>query len=170
LLDFKDNQILNRRMLFFDAMMMKFRNVKLRDRNLECVACGENPSILDVSKYDYNDFCQTNCQRVHSIILPETATCSVKSFAEEWKTEKVTLVDVRPPVQYGIVSVTGSLNIPWVEIKRGKRDEDFVKLTQDKKVFIMCRRGLDSKEATDYLISKGIECVNVEGGIDHYID
>ena len=98
LLGFKDNHVLNRRMLFFDAMMMKFRNVKLRDRNAECVACGDNPSILDVAKYDYNDFCKTNCSRVALINLPEVATCSVKSFDEEWKTERVALVDVRPPV------------------------------------------------------------------------
>jgi adenylyltransferase/sulfurtransferase len=33
ILGFSDEQILNRRMIFFDASNMKFRNVKLRDRN-----------------------------------------------------------------------------------------------------------------------------------------
>jgi|TARA_B110000285_G_C14940563_1_gene521803 molybdopterin/thiamine biosynthesis adenylyltransferase len=35
----KEN-ILWRRMIFLDALSMKFRNVKLRERNMKCVVCG----------------------------------------------------------------------------------------------------------------------------------
>jgi molybdopterin/thiamine biosynthesis adenylyltransferase len=35
-------------MIFFDAATMKFRNVKLRDRNPDCIVCGDNPTLLDV--------------------------------------------------------------------------------------------------------------------------
>ena len=44
-------------MIFFDASNMKFRNVKLRDRNPACAVCGDNPSITDTSKFDYDAFC-----------------------------------------------------------------------------------------------------------------
>ena len=54
-------------MIFLDALAMKFRNVKLRERNMKCVACGpecpEDHKVLDLSKFDYGDFCQTNCDR-----------------------------------------------------------------------------------------------------------
>lgn len=59
-------------MIFFDAATMKFRNVKLRDRNPSCAVCGDSPTVTDVSKFDYEEFCQTNCNRYALIkILPE---------------------------------------------------------------------------------------------------
>jgi molybdopterin/thiamine biosynthesis adenylyltransferase len=57
ILGFSDNQILNRRMIFFDAATMRFRNVKLRDRNPGCAVCGDSPSITDVAAFDYDSFC-----------------------------------------------------------------------------------------------------------------
>lgn len=44
-------------MVIFDALEMKFRNVKLRGRNKACVSCGDNPTITDVTNFDYDDFC-----------------------------------------------------------------------------------------------------------------
>lgn len=44
-------------MVIFDALEMKFRNVKLRGRNANCDSCGDNPKITDVSAFDYEDFC-----------------------------------------------------------------------------------------------------------------
>jgi len=48
-------------MIFLDALSMKFRNVKLRERNPKCVVCGpECPAdekIANVSDFDYEDFC-----------------------------------------------------------------------------------------------------------------
>jgi adenylyltransferase/sulfurtransferase len=63
ILGFSDEQILNRRMIFFDAASMKFRNVKLRDRNPACSVCGDCPTLTDVAKFDYDTFCQTNCNK-----------------------------------------------------------------------------------------------------------
>jgi adenylyltransferase/sulfurtransferase len=40
---------LSKRMIFFDGLAMKFRNVKLRPRNPKCEVCGDNPTITDVS-------------------------------------------------------------------------------------------------------------------------
>lgn len=44
-------------MIFLDALSMRFRNVKLREQNKKCVACGpECPSsekITDVKDFDY---------------------------------------------------------------------------------------------------------------------
>lgn len=45
-------------MIFFDALQMKFRNAKLRERNPKCVACGiECPKPVDFKTFDYADFC-----------------------------------------------------------------------------------------------------------------
>ena len=50
-------QVLTQRMVIFDALSMKFRNVKIRGKMKDCAACGENPTITDVSKFDYSEFC-----------------------------------------------------------------------------------------------------------------
>ena len=57
-------------MIFFDASTMKFRNVKLRERNPDCAVCGENPTVRDVSAFDYESFCQTNCNKYALIQIP----------------------------------------------------------------------------------------------------
>ena len=101
----KEN-ILWRRMIFLDALAMKFRNVKLRDRNPLCVACGpECPSdqkIKSVESVDYADFCQTNCNKYAMIKLPPENTISVDQFYEEIKSkpsdQSYALVDVRSQV------------------------------------------------------------------------
>ena len=80
LLGFSDEQILNRRMIFFDASTMKFRNVKLRDRNANCAVCGDNPTIKDVKNFDYDDFCQTNCNKYALIKIPTQNNITVQDF------------------------------------------------------------------------------------------
>ena len=42
------------RLLLFDALAMKFRELKLR-KNPECPVCGEHPTITKL--IDYNEFC-----------------------------------------------------------------------------------------------------------------
>lgn len=54
----KEN-LLCQRMIFFDAMNMKFRNVRLRNKNPNCVACGAKS--IDFLNFDYNQFCNTAC-------------------------------------------------------------------------------------------------------------
>lgn len=44
-------------MLFYDALNMKFRMIKMRDRNPKCAVCGENPTLTDVSTFNYDEFC-----------------------------------------------------------------------------------------------------------------
>ena len=159
ILGFTNDQILNRRMIFFDAATMKFRNVKLRDRNPSCVVCGDNPSITDVAKFDYDDFCQVLCNRYAAFIIPPENNITVADFDPIYKEHIKTgtaanyaLIDVRGGVQYKIVSLPGSVNIPVSTIM--KDPTETLKIIEGKeKVFIMCRRGNASKEASDFLLN-----------------
>jgi adenylyltransferase/sulfurtransferase len=106
-------------MIFFDASNMKFRNVKIRDRNPECVVCGENPTLKDVSVFNYDDFCQVSCNKYALIKIPPENNITVSDFESIYQdqiknpaNDKAMLIDVRGPVQYKIVSLEGSVNIP----------------------------------------------------------
>lgn len=120
ILGFDDSLILTQRMVFFDGLSMKFRNVKIRGRNKDCITCGEAPTLPDICQIDYFDFCKTNCNLQCNIVLPPENTVPLKVFAEDFKANpaKIAVVDVRPPVHYGIVSLPGSVNIPFRKIER----------------------------------------------------
>ena len=74
-------------MIFMDALAMKFRNVKLRERNMKCVVCGpdcsEDERVSDVTKFDYEDFCQTKCSRYSLINIPAENNITPKQFIEK---------------------------------------------------------------------------------------
>ena len=106
-------------MIFFDASNMKFRNVKIRDRNPACVVCGDNPTLKDVSLFNYDDFCQVSCNKYALIKIPAENNITVNDFEAIYQEsiknsadEKLILIDVRGAVQYNIVSLQGSINIP----------------------------------------------------------
>ena len=109
-----EENILRRRMIFFDALAMKFRNVKLRDRNPACVACGPecppDQKISDTKNFDYDSFCPTNCDRYAQIKVPPENTISANEFWDEISNpkQKLALIDVRPPVQFNIVNTNDS--------------------------------------------------------------
>lgn len=52
-----DLPVLSGRMLIFDASDTVFRNIKLRNKNLKCKICGEEPTIQEL--IDYEQFCGT---------------------------------------------------------------------------------------------------------------
>ena len=115
-------QILTQRMVIFDALSMTFRNVKIRGKMKDCVACGENATITDVSKIDYAEFCQTNCNLASMIKLPAENSIPMAKFGEFVKdTESIknnVIIDVRPVVHFGIVNLPGSVNVPWKAMER----------------------------------------------------
>ncbi len=106
-------------MIFFDASNMKFRNVKIRDRNPDCAVCGDNPTLKDVSQFNYDDFCQVSCNKYALIKIPAENNITVTDFDSIYQesiknnsNDKLLLIDVRGAVQYNIVSLKGSINIP----------------------------------------------------------
>ena len=156
---------------------MKFRNVRLRDRNPACTVCGDNPTLTDVSKFSYDNFCQVSCNKYALIKIPTENNITVTEFEaiyqesiKKHQNDKYILIDVRGAVQYNIVSLEGSVNFPLPQMI--KEPNEVLKLIENKeKVFIMCRRGNASKEATEFLMTKCNlkNVINVQGGITEYI-
>lgn len=63
------------------------------------------------------------------------------------------------------------MNIPLAKLK--KEPQSVIELASTKeKVFVMCRRGNASKEATEFLINhcKLTNVVNIQGGITEYVN
>ena len=86
--------------------------------------------------------------------------------------QRCCLVDVRNEVQFGITHLTKAVNVPFKAAERDSSQIVELAASHDK-VFIMCRRGVDSKDLTDKLLRGNEEknvvalqnVINVEGGI-----
>jgi sulfur-carrier protein adenylyltransferase/sulfurtransferase len=147
------------RLLLFDALGMRFRELKLR-KNPECPVCGTNPTVTEL--IDYQQFCG---------IVPETPQeSSVKNgipqiTVKELKRridagEDVQLIDVREPYEYQIAQIGGKL-IPQNDVPQRLAEID-----REREVVVHCRSGARSQRIAEFLKQSGYPRVaNVAGGI-----
>ncbi|MEX2300809.1 MAG: molybdopterin-synthase adenylyltransferase MoeB [Bryobacterales bacterium] len=148
------------RLLLYDALDMKFRELKLR-KNPECPMCGTNPTIHEL--IDYEQFCGIPQQQSE----PETKGMS------EWEIdpvglkqrldnkEEVFILDVREPHEYDICRLEGSTLIPLGELPKRVNE-----LNSADDIVVHCRSGVRSGKAVDFLRKAGFRKVkNLTGGI-----
>ena len=153
-------QTLKGRLLLYDALDMKFRELKLR-KNPECPLCGTNPTIHEL--IDYEQFCGIPQQQAE----PETKAMS------EWEIDPVGLkqrldnkqdvfvLDVREPHEYDICKLEGSTLIPLGELPKRVSE-----LNSADDMIVYCRSGVRSGKAVNFLRQAGFRKVkNLTGGI-----
>jgi molybdopterin/thiamine biosynthesis adenylyltransferase/rhodanese-related sulfurtransferase len=150
---------LSGRLLLFDAMKMKFRELKLQ-RNPDCPVCGKSPSIK--SLIDYNEFCGLG-RGVQLETLEEESEITVgelKRLIDRGR--PVSIIDVREPHEYEICNIKGSKLIPLNEIP-GRLNE--FSLTEE--YVFHCHTGVRSASAVNFLRRLGFRKVKtLKGGID----
>jgi adenylyltransferase/sulfurtransferase len=152
------------RFLIFDALRMKFRELRLR-KDPNCPVCGTHPTVTKL--IDYEQFCG-----IHPA-APETTTVNnaIEITAVELKQrldrgDKLFILDVREPNEYQINRIAGSTLIPLGEIPRR-----YAELDPDAQMVVHCKMGARSAKAADFLRSVGFKNVlNLKGGILDWID
>jgi adenylyltransferase/sulfurtransferase len=150
------------RLLIFDAMRMRFRDLRLK-KNPECPVCGENPTVTEL--IDYEQFCGIEPAGKGS---DEMTTGSTDLTVTELKDrldsgEQVTLIDVREPHEWDICNLGehGAKMIPMGQLVQRMGEID-----KSKEVVLYCRTGSRSGRAASFLRGKGFEQVrNLEGGM-----
>jgi molybdopterin/thiamine biosynthesis adenylyltransferase/rhodanese-related sulfurtransferase len=146
------------RLLLFDALAMRFRELKLR-KNPECPACGEHPTITKL--IDYAEFCGVRGEEAASTAqttVPEIAPRELKSRLD--RGDDLFILDVREPHEYQICNLGGHL-IPLGELSRRVNELD-----SSREIVAHCRSGKRSAEAVEFLRSAGFRKVlNLKGGI-----
>jgi adenylyltransferase/sulfurtransferase len=145
------------RLLHFDALKVKFRELNLR-RDPECPVCGENPTIF--SPIDYEQFCGACGEAA----IPTISTHELKRKMDA--REAFELIDVRETFEYEIARINGAKLIPLGEIAE-RADE----LHRERPIVVHCHSGQRSAEAVRLLQQRGFaEVYNLEGGIDAWSD
>jgi adenylyltransferase/sulfurtransferase len=156
---------LSGRLLLYDAMTMKFREVKLR-RDPSCPACGEHPTIDGVVEYE--QFCglpPTEAKEDEDVL----ADCDItpNSLQAMMNAEpNLYVLDVREPHETAICAIEGAHKIPL-----GQISERYLEVPSDRPVVVHCKMGGRSARAVEFLRSKGYANVmNLAGGIMRWID
>ena len=78
-------------------------------------------------------------------------------------------IDVRPSEQFKIYSFNNFTNIPLMDLKRNINKLSEIFNDKNKAIYIMCRRGFASSDATNFLVQNGfINVYSIEGGLTEY--
>jgi molybdopterin/thiamine biosynthesis adenylyltransferase/rhodanese-related sulfurtransferase/molybdopterin converting factor small subunit len=145
------------RLLLYDALAMKFRELKLR-RNPECPVCGDHPTITKL--IDYQEFCGIPH---HAPEVPvNTGEVTPKEVkAKQDRGDHFLLLDVREPHEYQICSIPGSKLIPLGDLPKRVNELD-----SSMEIVAHCKSGMRSAKAVDFLKKAGFKNVsNMTGGI-----
>ena len=145
------------RLLLFDALTLKFRELKLR-KNSNCAICGSHRKIHKL--IDYNEFCGVRGEEEPEMDLhvPEITARELKERLD--RGDEIFILDVREPHEYQICNLKGHL-IPLGELPRRVHELD-----SSHEIVAHCRSGKRSAEAVDFLRKAGFRKVlNLRGGI-----
>ena len=150
---------LSGRLLLYNALDMKFRELKLRP----------NPERPVINKLiDYEQFCgipQAKAEEAkRQTEIPEMTVRELNELIESGA-DAFILVDVRNLNEYEIAKIPGSVLVPLPEIEEGTGIEKIKELAKDHRLIAHCKMGGRSAKALSILKEVGIEGTNVKGGI-----
>jgi sulfur-carrier protein adenylyltransferase/sulfurtransferase len=148
------------RLMLYDALAMRFRELKLR-RNADCPVCGDHPTIKEL--IDYHQFCGVPQQPAEPVAAAATAgeiePAEVKSKID--RGDSFVLIDVREPHEYQICKIPFARLIPLGELPKRVNELD----SADEFV-VHCKSGVRSAKAQEFLKQAGFKKVlNMKGGI-----
>jgi adenylyltransferase/sulfurtransferase len=148
------------RLLLFDALKMKFKEMKLR-KNPHCPICGPNKTITGL--IDYEQFCGAPAREGPVQEAPQVPEITCSELKQKIDSKKsFVLVDVREPHEYQISKIAGSTLIPLGEIPKRWQE-----IPQDQEIVLQCKAGVRSAKALLFLQQQGYKkLLNLKGGID----
>jgi sulfur-carrier protein adenylyltransferase/sulfurtransferase len=145
------------RLLLYDALAMRFRELKLR-RNPECPVCGDHPTIKQL--IDYQEFCGIPNQQ-HEPAAAEGDIDPVEVKAKIDRGDPFVLIDVREPHEYQICSIPQAKLIPLGDLPKRVNELDSAS-----EIIAHCKSGMRSAKAVEFLKQAGFRKVrNMKGGI-----
>jgi len=151
------------RLLLFNALDMKFREVKLR-RDPQCPLCGENPSITRL--IDYEQFCGIPAEPATGASNPDEVTVQEMKKALDDPKLGIKIVDVREPDEYQIAHIDGVPLFPLSTLP-----QKFTGLDPNQAYYIHCKSGIRSLKALKFLREQGFKHLkSVKGGISAWSD
>ena len=133
------------RLLLYDALAMRFRELKLR-KNPECPVCGDHPTVTKL--IDYQQFC--------GILQPVTTEGDIEPLEVKAKIDRgdhFVLIDVREPHEYQICRIPTARLIPLGELPKRLNE-----LNPSDEIVAHCKSGMRSAKAVELTKEKWLPC------------
>jgi adenylyltransferase/sulfurtransferase len=151
---------LSGRLVLYNALDMKFRELKLRP----------NPIRPVINKLiDYEQFCgipQAKAEEAkQQMEIQEMTVKELKALLDSGAKDFV-LLDVRNPNEYEIAKIPGSVLVPLPEIENGNGVAKVRELLNGHRLIAHCKMGGRSAKALAILKEAGMTGTNVKGGIN----
>src|SRR6476659_5231923 len=152
------------RFMIYDALKMKFRELKLR-KDPDCPVCGTHPTVTKL--IDYEQFCGITPAAPEPVkVNNATELTSLELKQRLDRGDRLKIIDVREPNEYQINRIPGSELIPLGDIPKR-----YGELNPEDELVMQCKSGARSGRAADFLRSVGFKRVlNLTGGIVDWID
>jgi adenylyltransferase/sulfurtransferase len=151
------------RLILFNALDMKFRELKLR-RDPQCPICGDAPIIKEL--IDYEMFCGIEPEPAEPAANPDEVTVQDMKKALENPSLGIKVIDVREPDEYEIAHVEGVPQVPLSQI-----EQRFTELDPNQQYYLHCKAGVRSLKALNFLREQGFKYLkSVKGGITAWSD
>ena len=155
------------RFLIYDALRMKFRELKLK-KDPDCPVCGTHPTVHEL--IDYEQFCGV-APAAPEVVVTRGNADETETDVQELKRkidagEDFFLLDVREPNEFQIGRIPGSTLIPLGEVPQRVNE-----IPRDKDIVVHCKMGARSAKAASFLRQQGYRNVkNLKGGILDWSD
>ena len=155
-------ETLKGRLLLYDALGMRFRELKLR-RDPECPVCGDHPTLTKL--IDYQEFC--GVKPMSSQAVPSSEQIDAAELKQKLdRGDDFVLIDVREPHEYQIARIPGARLIPLGDLPKRLSELD-----PEANIVAHCKSGGRSQKAVDLLKQNGFRHVsNMMGGITAWSD
>ena len=142
------------RLLLFDALKLKFRELQLV-KDPDCPVCGRNPTVTTL--IDYEAFCGVGAEPSYA-----GAEIAARALQDEWtRRPELVVLDVREPHEYQIAHLDGARLIPLRELPRRLGELD-----GPAEIVTHCHHGVRSLKALEILKAAGFNKVrSLKGGI-----
>jgi adenylyltransferase/sulfurtransferase len=140
------------RLVHFDALAFRFREIKLR-RDPHCAVCGDSPTLTKLQDLEFT--CDMNPPS-----LPEIDVHQLKDRLDQ--ATPFVLLDVREPAEIEVACLPGSVKIPL-----GELPTRISELDPSAETIIHCKAGGRSAKALQLLLDSGFtKACHVQGGIN----
>jgi sulfur-carrier protein adenylyltransferase/sulfurtransferase len=162
------------RFMIYDALKMRFRELKLR-KDPDCPVCGTHPTVTAL--IDYEQFCgmpaaessespieapPSGTSRASSVGpggVPEMTATELKAWMDE--NPRLQILDVREPFEAQISRIEGATLIPLGELQKR-----YTELDPSRDLVVHCKIGGRSAKAVSFLKDHGFpQAINLKGGI-----
>jgi sulfur-carrier protein adenylyltransferase/sulfurtransferase len=152
-------ETLSGRLMLYDALNMKFRELKLRP----------NPVRPVIDKLiDYDMFCGVTQAKAEEAKaqseMQEISVLDLKQLLDSGAPDFL-LLDVRNPHEAEIAVIPGAVMVPLPDIENGDGVQRVKDLLNGHKLLVHCKSGMRSAKAIGILKEHGITGINVTGGI-----